>query len=462
VLKKPLRLEGRTPAQLLGVCNGFLQAYEADDSVAVADMINAYASGHLGVDALRTLGIMTGLCAVNASLPKTKMVELLVQHQVPVVPFAVLLEYAAGRIPARADCVAFNAAVLMANAATANTTTPADSGAGADSVAGGAASPPGAGPSAGSSPADAVLHAMLKALNSNSELMSQFVTGQAGSSSSSSSKETPFEKHMKAMTARIKNDLPVPLPELSGRFLEKLRRQATAPAAKHMLGTDMFLTSSAVIPEDTSNNLQFRDCCDGWAHFMHLVGQYKSSAVVLDRIEFWFKVTSSKSLSPTGQVAYIRDFMQKYSAAPSWMASMRSDHQLMFEVSMKYMPTSSAPTAAPATIRAPPLKRVRPPRQGQPPLPSNRNSRSSHAQPPAWAAQVLPKLGPIKRLRQSGSAQSGGDPNASHVCYSRSDPNAPCQYAPNCRFNHACATCGDDHSAAECPVWDDRFLRTSG
>ena len=64
----------------------------------------------------------------------------------------------------------------------------------------------------------------------------------------------------------------------------------------------------------------------------------------------------------------------------------------------------------------------------------------------------------VKRARPSqppGPGRSHGvPPRARKICFSRADASVgECKYH-HCRFDHKCATCGQDHSAARCPKWD--------
>ncbi len=62
----------------------------------------------------------------------------------------------------------------------------------------------------------------------------------------------------------------------------------------------------------------------------------------------------------------------------------------------------------------------------------------------------------IKKRKIAATAEKAGGRamRLDVTCFSRSDPESVgCNY-DNCIFSHACASCGEDHMARDCPSWD--------
>ena len=137
--------------------------------------------------------------------------------------------------------------------------------------------------------------------------------------------------------------------------------------------------------------------------------------------------------SQSTKVRLIKEFMFKYANADDWASKLESDFVLLQECREFEGPrptSSQAPTPSQGRRR----RRSRSRDRGRP---SSRRERS---------------LSPRRSRRDGGSSRrsSGKRP----YCHSRSDhAKGPCTYA-NCRFSHDCASCGADHTAADCPAWD--------
>ena len=60
----------------------------------------------------------------------------------------------------------------------------------------------------------------------------------------------------------------------------------------------------------------------------------------------------------------------------------------------------------------------------------------------------------------------GGAWRAEKPCFSRLDRRYGVCYFPDCKFSHACASCGADHEAEACKKWDqakvDQFVKSKG
>ena len=72
--------------------------------------------------------------------------------------------------------------------------------------------------------------------------------------------------------------------------------------------------------------------------------------------------------------------------------------------------------------------------------------------------EPTPKV--VKKDKKTPPGQPGPSrPVSTGVCYSRSDPDSDgCNYS-SCRFSHACASCGLDHAAKDCPSFDQSKIK---
>ena len=66
----------------------------------------------------------------------------------------------------------------------------------------------------------------------------------------------------------------------------------------------------------------------------------------------------------------------------------------------------------------------------------------------------LPKLGPGS-LTSASTADKRARFMSEKPCYSRVEKGKVCDY-PGCKFNHACVSCGQDHTASECNAFDEQ------
>jgi hypothetical protein len=159
-----------------------------------------------------------------------------------------------------------------------------------------------------------------------------------------------------------------------------------------------------------------------------------SPDTVAKMLQLLSKVKNWPGVSELSKSTYFKHFLHRHAGSPDLLAAQSADTELIFKFLQPMRLYELPPTPGPVPI---------PPLGGR----GRGLKRSAPSAPPAQRA--APQMG---RTFVGGVAGSGRTPSAK-LCKSRVDLGFICSY-PDCIFSHSCATCGKDHPASACQVWD--------
>ena len=186
-----------------------------------------------------------------------------------------------------------------------------------------------------------------------------------------------------------------------------------------------------------------------------LMGNGSPVPLIQDRMAWKRAVFNSKNVSLERQINYCTQFMLRYQGKENetgWLAKFKEDTPLL----MSYLYPSGGAVDHPE----------RPTEYGEHAGDTKRRKRPDRT--PVDTADAKKgqrdrsRVRADKRQKPDGGGKGGGKgaagkgsrPLSGGPCKSRLDPKATCTYGTLCKFSHTCATCGDKHAAANCPVWD--------
>jgi hypothetical protein len=204
---------------------------------------------------------------------------------------------------------------------------------------------------------------------------------------------------------------------LSNANLDRLRfKMAGAGRTRHKLGASgMMLVMDDAATVDDEPELEVAGVQQGYNRI--IVRTLKIPAkqhLVPDMLSFQQKVWAFPHAALQDKAQFMQYFLYKHEGSADLTGDMDRDYELM----ARFL------------------------------LVGNRN-----VQHQAGAKRKAPQAasGPARNPKQLKVVKVAGGPQ--RTCFSRSDPaRGPCRYK-RCRFKHACASCGQDHAAADCPAW---------
>jgi hypothetical protein len=241
---------------------------------------------------------------------------------------------------------------------------------------------------------------------------------------------SPIEKHMlKAIKAIREGFYPDPH-LLASEFLLMLRRQDRTPSQLTKIGNGMSIVTENSVTPDTSKNIDPVSFADGMVHFLHLTAQHRPDSLH-DVLAWWHAVQEDRTMCPAAKVSFAKDFMYTYKGLGCWVDLMKAN-PLMAVGSQQdavYKGLHLAKRCEACFKRKRADDRV--------------GGGKEH------------KKEVVKKEKKTPPGQPGPSrPAFTGVCYSRSDPSSDGCHFANCRFSHACASCGLDHMAKDCPAFD--------
>jgi hypothetical protein len=235
--------------------------------------------------------------------------------------------------------------------------------------------------------------------------------------------EVPYDAHLRKCTKTISENLYLDPTQLSRTFLDHIKDKQPGHGAQREVVIDngqLVLTAGAATRlKDVSKLYDVAQIMSGLNRMFEIMACSSSQAVrelLPDRLKWNRLVWDSRLGSAEAKPRFIKEFMFKHQGRSDWASLFETDFALIHEF----------------LAIAPPNNDGR----------RNKRGRSAHGGEDRDHA-VGPNRGqPRKRRREA------------RTCFSRLQIEAgACKY-DDCRFDHKCASCGQDHAAVDCPTWD--------
>ena len=418
---------GSDPSQRDALLDRYFSVIGSSPLEAI-EAVTEWFDKHLDAAAVRALSVLTGVSLRSSKSTKSvRMAELLACGCPPLDVFS-LREWAAGEWEARGDAPALIEAGKRRVLETERSRLPLPTV---------VVTPP---PPGDLSDMASVMAFIAKAL-------SAIGTGSTSSAAPPGALQTvsslsPIEKHLNKIGSAIDQNNYVDCHQLGVQFLARLKSSERRPVASTQLGPGMYLSSVDHPVEDVSASHDPVSFGEGMVHFLHLLNKRHPSRLA-DVLEWWMLVQQETALSATAKVVYAKEFMFVFRAATDWVSKVGTNSNLLVRASAE---------AARFSTPAPPG--VRPHADGL-----SRRERLDLKRARETSSRPTAPVQVIKRPRPPPGAAPPA-PRQVLTCFSRSDPDSvACGYGPQCQFSHACASCGADHLARDCPAWDNSKLR---
>jgi hypothetical protein len=253
--------------------------------------------------------------------------------------------------------------------------------------------------------------------------------------------EDAVEKVLEKMRRSLRNNEYLDIMYLSANNLDKLRFKGGTDVGTALSLVNGVLTATDQSQNDITNSYDWKEFRSAWNMLMMLMmGMPDMLPRVQDRMRWFQLLESYRNVHDNQRTKYAKLFMYRYKDEVLWEKFFHTDSSLL----LQYLPASSV---------SPQFNLGDAWARGKTRESSRRENDRNHGGGRSSAG---------KRHRSRSPRRSGGKNSRSRApqkrhkyCFTRADPlKGECSHGSSCRFDHNCASCGGQHSAATCPAWD--------
>jgi hypothetical protein len=248
--------------------------------------------------------------------------------------------------------------------------------------------------------------------------------------------EDPVERTLDKARKALLGGYYIDIMHLSKSNMDKLRFKGLSPSGDTLRIVNGNLTTSSCADTDLASSYNWREFASAFSEYVILMLATREVAhLVEDRLRWFQEVSQYRNVRDDQRTKYCKYFMCQYAGFAPWLPLFHSDSSLL----LQYLPISTV--AEPFNLGdAHARSQLRRDRQSGTGSGSKRQQTSpSHGAP----GGKKPKHSPAGKKKKH------------RYCFTRSDPSlGACPHGTKCRFDHNCASCGKDHTAADCSAWD--------